>query len=622
MGRTAVLLRFSESDTAIRPQDLAGGLNDLVAATGLDVPATALGVLGRARLWDDDQGFQTSEKTVGQTQLRRDVTIEAVVQIPWMTTNGTYLFCQRGKGNSAAERILYGLQLVVTGAPGAPAVTLQMKWQKSSGAAATVNGVAFTPTAGWWYIAAARRWLSASSVEVEYFVNGRSIGVVTSADGDIEDGTGGTFYVGVVDPVGPSGMPPGTYLDELRVTSDARPAEEIRQIHRRHFVYPDLGYQAIRQLAPPGRAWSQDETSIVQRELRVDGAGLGHAWSLIEELYEDFLPDRAHRALARWQSLLGIAARPGETIAKQRLRVMSHLRRTHTYSRDGIQEALEEILAMVDAPIIERSNRMLDSFPGASLALWWFQEPGNGTVGTDGSGAAQLTLPNTATAIWDATTRNPVAIRTSVPDLAEIEVIAELTTTTNFTDPDDTTGLFVYDQISRAAHLFHWRNDAGSRALVSVLIDYVGGTVTTTAYSSGIPAAPLFLRYKRNANGTADLAWSTTGIEGPWTVVGAGVTTIAAPYWAGLSIRSPGATGALTAKFAQFQLWCPKARIVYEWYVYRNPATSPTGVADIAGAQLVIDKMKPAHTVGTVIESIALLCDDAFNLCDRDILEG
>lgn len=59
-------------------------------------------------------------------------------------------------------------------------------------------------------------------------------------------------------------------------------------------------------------------------------------------------------------------------------------------------------------------------------------------------------------------------------------------------------------------------------------------------------------------------------------------------------------------------------REIYRFFVYRDPGLG--GAYDLVTAQAMLDRMKPSHTVGHVIESTSFLCDDPFSLCDRDIL--
>lgn len=59
-------------------------------------------------------------------------------------------------------------------------------------------------------------------------------------------------------------------------------------------------------------------------------------------------------------------------------------------------------------------------------------------------------------------------------------------------------------------------------------------------------------------------------------------------------------------------------REIFRFFVYRNPALP--GTYFVASAQALLDSIKPSHTLGYVIESVSFKCDDAFSLCDRDLL--
>lgn len=59
-------------------------------------------------------------------------------------------------------------------------------------------------------------------------------------------------------------------------------------------------------------------------------------------------------------------------------------------------------------------------------------------------------------------------------------------------------------------------------------------------------------------------------------------------------------------------------REIFRFFIYRDP-TLP-GTYSVADAQALVDQIEPSHTVGTVIESVNFLCDDAYSLCDRDLL--
>ncbi len=59
-------------------------------------------------------------------------------------------------------------------------------------------------------------------------------------------------------------------------------------------------------------------------------------------------------------------------------------------------------------------------------------------------------------------------------------------------------------------------------------------------------------------------------------------------------------------------------REIFRFFVYRDPSLA--GTYFLASAQAMVDKIKPSHTIGQVVESINFLCDDPFSLCDRDLL--
>ena len=69
---------------------------------------------------------------------------------------------------------------------------------------------------------------------------------------------------------------------------------------------------------------------------------------------------------------------------------------------------------------------------------------------------------------------------------------------------------------------------------------------------------------------------------------------------------------------AQAILIDPDGREIFRFFIYRDPGLP--GTYDLAAAQDLVDAIKPAHTMGHVIESIDFLCDDPYSLCDRDLL--
>lgn len=83
-------------------------------------------------------------------------------------------------------------------------------------------------------------------------------------------------------------------------------------------------------------------------------------------------------------------------------------------------------------------------------------------------------------------------------------------------------------------------------------------------------------------------------------------------------LGQPPADVAILERARDFAITVGDDRQIYQFFVYRDP--SLPGDAFLASAQAQVDRMQPSHVEGTVIESIALRCDDPHSLCDRDLL--
>lgn len=59
-------------------------------------------------------------------------------------------------------------------------------------------------------------------------------------------------------------------------------------------------------------------------------------------------------------------------------------------------------------------------------------------------------------------------------------------------------------------------------------------------------------------------------------------------------------------------------REIFRFFIFRDSTLPGTYYLD--SAQAIVDRIKPSHTAGHVIESDDFLCDDPYSLCDRDIL--
>lgn len=620
MASTKIVLHFDEPATTMRPEDAAGSLQPLAPANAGQTPAVADGAVGGGRLFAVNKGFIASEAVVDATKLRRSMTIEAILKYTASAGIEQTIICRGKKTGTAAERRLWCLSIVDV----AGVQKLRSAWDRSGGTAAVVPDLTFTPPAGFMYLAAVREWASATVATVSYYVNGLFVGSVTSAEANIEDGDAGTTQIGIRWNQGGAvyAFEYRDIIDELRVAEGTRSAEEIRQIARRLFVHPARQYEALKALMPPGNAYTTNPESFIQRELMVAGDGLGHAASKLAELDEDFLPDRAWSFLDRWEEVTRLAPRADDTIAQRRERVVGFLRKIHGYNRDEIRTAIFQLLRLTSTQVAisEVSNRFDDSFLTSPLGPAWHQEANEGTIGVS---AGQLTLAVQAgdDARWTDSLRKAVNVRTPLVDADRCEIVADVASR-SVPSNGDGVGLFVLDMLNSGwAHLFGIKRDAGVEKFFSATI---GPSHVVTVYADAVPAGQLWLSFQRKAGGgnLCDLRYSTTGKYGPWTTVADDIATLVTPGSCGLFARAETqpAPSNVSLVLNEGSVWCPRARTPFHWYVYRDPGIS--GTPDIQGAQLVIAKMKPAHTLGTVVESLALKCDDADNLSDREPLGG
>lgn len=628
MARTNMLVRFNEAHDYEKPVDEAGNVLPFAAPSGLAMPTSVDGIVGRARRFSPSQGLISTEVNPGAapTRLTRDLTIEVIASIPWVTTNGTYRLVTRGRGNSVGvgEREAWGLQVVVSGAPAAPVVQLQMRWETAAGAAATVPAVTIAPPAGWLSLAATRRWISDTSVVVDYYANGEFVGQVTSADGALSEGLAASLLIGTSGAL--VGMPSGAVIDDVRITSDARSAQELRQIYRRSFVYPSFGYDLIRSLLPPGDSWSANEDSRIQRFFKVAGDGLATAWAKAGELLDDFLPDRAWSLLDRWESVLRLSSKYGDTIEARRARVIAFIRKVHGYSKAQILEGLVELLDVAhttDLEFIEKDNFWSDPFTAGSLASRWLREPGTSAMGfAPTSGKLDIDFASGKDARWDGTNRNAARLRTSIPAGDDFELAATLSAI-SFVMDGASAGVYVLNANTNDALLYGVKRISG---FVQTWARTIIGGVVTDYFGSGAGVAPIVLRLRRTADGLAQLSYSSALITdynaNTWTTDIASVPAPAGALWCGafLSADTNPTTGTNGVDLSEFYLRDFDDPHVFEWMVFRDPALG--GAPDIGAARQVIEKTKPAHTSGGITQARVALYDNALTGYDSTPLGG
>jgi uncharacterized protein YmfQ (DUF2313 family) len=615
--RTAAVWHFDELD-GVQPSDTAGNVGDLAGVGALPMPVRAFGIVGHGRKWSSPHGLGGKDVVVDATTLTRTMALEVLV-LP--VGDGSRMLVQRGLNTGAdAERILWSLRLAVLDGIG----TLTMGWQREAGATAVVPGQDFNippapPYSPWMYVAAVRRWISATVVEVDYYVNGGLVGTVGSGNGDIGKGSGGTVLVGVLDGAGTptSGLLTGDIIDEIRISNGERTAEEIRQVFRRLFVVTIWARAMLRSFLPPGRAYSLDPASVIQREVGVEGDGLAHAWHLADTLLDDWFPDRATQTIERWESLTRQAPHPGDFYADRRARVVGRFSSIGGFSRAKIAEAIAPLLGVLPVAIVfvENSNRFAAPFAGA-LDSTWTQEHNAGTIAV-AAGALTLSFGAGVDARSDATHELGVRVRRGLGAWDQTEVYAKVAAF-SLTNTDDIAGITFWSWLTHDRVTFgvKWTGSAYSWGAQAV----IGGVNFHFLISAPAPPSPPFyVRVRHNGDGTFDGSFSTVGWEGPWTTVVVNLGAPADPQWAGLVLgggqASPG--GVSSASFDEFRVWAPQSHDVFRWFVTSSPPPAPS--VNLRSVQDTVDILTPAHTQGIVFGTL-FLCDDVASLTDNTLL--
>lgn len=627
---TAALWRFDESQASYPSSDAVGDLAPLGPVVAGQTPTVVAGALGNgmgfARQFASGFGLKALELVADSLRLRRSVTFEAVLQYT-QNAGRQVLVCRGKKTGTTTERRLFCLSLIRSG--GVDKVSLE--WDRTSGTAAVVGDITFTPPTGWFYLAVVREWTSTTSAVVRAYVGQMIgdrpvfalVGSQTSAEADIEDGAGGETEVGCRFNNG-GGVYDSFYagpVDTLRVSSAVRSAEELEHTFRRLFYFPALAYDLVKQCLPPGVAYSTDPTSRIQRWLQVLAEGAAIAWAKARELADYYQPDVAWSLLSRWETITRLSPRPGDTIDKRRQRVVGFLRRVQGYSRSKIRNGVFELLntTVDNVVVVENSNLFVEDF-ASSIATYWATEANNGTAGISG-GHLDLDSQTGDDARWNASRMVPVRLRTSVAEDDEVEVITSVTPA--LTDNGASCGLFVWNQVVNSAHLYGIQRVGGVNKFWHRKIE---AGVATDVTGVNVPAGTVFwLRLRRIAGGSnVELSYRVdgSGFDGPWTVAFASVASFTAPMdWAGPCVvvdTNPAASNN-GADFLDFRIWTPRQREVWQAYLYRDPTIVPT-TYDRVGAQLVVDKMKPAHVNVTVIEALAALCDSPYTRVDGEPL--
>ena len=483
-----------------------------------------------------------------------------------------------------------------------------MAWEESGGTSATVVGKEFVPSSeDFFYFAAVRTWISSTEVTVDYVINGIHLGRETVAEGDIGKGTGGTFIVGARG-AGAAAydqfLPDGSVIDSLSIENDAMSVEELVQDFKMATLHEPSGYKILRSYIPPGDAYSKDPESRVQRWIAAEGVAIGHAIGLAEALRDDFLPDRAYgENLAAWERVTGKTPDVNATIAERRAAVLAHLQDYPSLSVADIKEELEVSLGLdsADIDLYEFDGERSDDFSTDDISSppsnLWATHQGNGAVAI-ASGSCNITATAGDNITWWHHLGGKAAYReTSLSSRGggsyegahiDIEVIANAGHGNN-----SLAGVFV-------------RNNPGDEYLFFGLLDtgsgfelyYVSHAQTLETIGTVSPANEAQVFITLRIDGAYDVGYINGSGE---RVVGDEVEGPTVPGWMGFGCfgtdRSPGDSDASFDNAHVFERHSPRG---HQFIVYRDSSLS--GAYNLREARALIEKLKPAHTEGYVLD--------------------
>lgn len=625
-----ILLRFDES-AKLQPSDALGNLDDLGTQTGIVAPPRVSAWTGFGRQFSQasTHGLVAPDKSSNGTLLQRDVTIQALISLTLTGASGLQTIIARGLNDgTASERYAYGLELQEqSGFPGF--VEVRWYWQDSSGTTKTqAPGVFKSPGDGVQFmLTATRRWESSTRVVVRYYVNDILIAELVSADGDISGGTTGHTTIGARKATGSYGRYLNGVIDELLVLDNELSIEEIRHTWKRLTDYQPGGFDTFAGLAPPGSRWTKNPGNDIGKKAKIVAQLLGMAVAGAEEIRALILPDAGPlEIVARWESILDLSARPGDSLDRRRARILGFLAREEGFDVPTVQQALSEPMDLdpADIQILEFTNTVTDDF-ATTIGSQWFNS--GGATWSIVAGELQ------AFAALGADLRAaPFLLQAAEPH--RIYVSAKLGAQDFIAMPSATFfGLALFDRAANSSLLFGILNNGGDPKICYRIT--VRGVVTTSGVGPFVvlnspvldgfdQAGPFWLRIATSQDpgfvddGTLTLSYSITGPSSGFTDVAINTGVTSGWTLAGFAVFSLVASigDSLTAKFDDFVLHNADSVRPFCWYAYRNPALA--GNPDMGGADALVQRMKPAYTHAAALAVLSCICDDVRDgLCDR-----
>lgn len=315
-------------------------------------------------------------------------------------------------------------------------------------------------------------------------------------------------------------------------------------------------------LLPPGRLWRLVATAILSKVIEASADELGRVDARVTDLLDEADPSTAVELLPDYERELDLES-DGAT-AERQARIVARLIARQRYRPVDFRVALASLLGQDadDVVVLERGRVFAAATLNASILS-------AGGVPTSGG-------------VWSAVLSSAGMYAGSPGNALKLDIVVGLLSGT-----PGGAGVEVRDGQRFDADNDTWIVAADT---VGVAIDFdVAGTRTVAELEAALDA---------------DSAWCS----------------VAAPGAIGDIQHGGGAADRYEGDFAGGKTAIAPGddREIYRFFIYRNPVA--TGTYYLTAAQELVDKIKPEHAAGHVIESIGLLCDSATDLCDRDIL--
>lgn len=594
-----------------------GALVDLDAPAPNTLPPVVDGWTGKARNFGSGNVVTALDTTAGLSIATRDCSVQAIVK--WDPTaqaavapTGTLI--ARGTGASAGERVAYGLELRVVNAA-LRIGEVRWFWHTVGGTLITAVGGQFTaPASGFMLITATRKWLSATKVVMRYYVGDQLVGEALSASGDIGGSTTGSTCIGGHYPAGVAANYLVASLDQLRVVRGELAPEEVAATWRRLAKHQPDGYRMMRDLLPPAMPVSSDQSSRVQRLLRLIGHGLGFADAQDQNARDNTIPTRAYGAvLEQWEAITKEAPRALDDLFTRRRRVVGHIAQRAGSSPPGIAAALAPVL-QCDASqlqILASSNRIDETFATINPLRWTRNVD---AAFTAVAGQAQCSVGAGDYAFTDSS-RNwrwcaTAALGQGIDHKCQVKV-----TPTSMVSNSEA-GIFIGDMAAGNFILLGLRNNGGIYQVVrETFREWAQYSVVVEATTSAVPHwLRIFAQDSRNvivigAGLTQfDVGWSTTGPTSGFALE-VDLQHKKNYQWAGVYLRSVNGValgGAVTVNFDDWFSLSGKGDRPNTWYVYRDPALP--GTPDLVGADRILQRLRQSHTAAHITTATTARC--------------